>query len=322
MEQLVNKKMSSKPYYKITLGLSSVFLILSACNSGNTPGNQTLEKTPEPKTPVSITRISNAPLSDYIELNATATFQQKGIIKASSNGYLQTVNVKKGDYVKGGQTLFTVITKEARSIGNAINSLDPSFRFTGLTRITANTAGFAGEVTHQKGDYVQEGEQLAVITNLNSFVFLMDLPYELTGVIKNQKALEVTLPDGQKLVGKLGSAMPLVDSVSQTQRVIIQVNTQQLIPEGLIAKVKLIRSESLNPIALPKESILANETQDEFWVMKLINDTTAVKINIQKGLETGSYVEIKSPLFKPNDRFILTGNYGLPDTAKIIINYK
>ncbi|ETZ23392.1 hypothetical protein N824_18185 [Pedobacter sp. V48] len=314
--------MSSKPYYKATLGLASIFLILGACNSGTTPGNRALEKTPEPKTPVSVTRISNVPLSDYIELNATATFQQKGIIKASSNGYVQAVNVKKGDYVKGGQTLFTVITKEARSIGNAINNLDPSFKFTGLTRITANTAGFAGEVSHQKGDYVQEGEQLAVITNLNSFVFLMDLPYELTGIIKNQKTLEVTLPDGQKLAGKLGPAIPLVDSISQTQRVIIQVKTQRLIPEGLIAKVKLIRSESPNPIALPKESILANETQDEFWVMKLINDTVAVKITIQKGIETGNYIEIKSPLFKPDERFVLTGNYGLPDTAKIIINHK
>ncbi|WP_337715361.1 efflux RND transporter periplasmic adaptor subunit [Pedobacter panaciterrae] len=322
MEQLVNKKMSSKPYYTVTLGLASICLILSACNSSATLDNRELDKTPDPKTPVSVTQISHAPLSDYIELNATATFQQKGIIKASSNGYLQTVNVKKGDYVKGGQPLFTVITKEARSIGNAINSLDPSFKFTGLTRITANTAGFVGEVSHQKGDYVQEGEQLAVITNLNSFVFLMDLPYELTGIIKNQKALQVTLPDGQKLAGKMGRSLPLVDSASQTQRVIIQVKTQQLIPEGLIAKVKLVRSESLNPIALPKESILTNETQDEFWVMKLMNDTTAVKVNIQKGLETGSYVEIKSPLFKPNDRFILTGNYGLPDTAKIMINHK
>jgi len=313
---------SKQPYYKVILGLATICLILTACGSGSSSDNQLEESTSGPKTPVSITRISNAPLSDYIELNATATFQQKGIIKASSNGYLQTVNVKKGDYVKGGQTLFTVITKEARSIGNAINSLDPSFKFTGLTRITASTAGFAGEVSHQKGDYVQEGEQLAVITNLNSFVFLMDLPYELTGIIKKQKALEVTLPDGEKLIGKIGSAMPLVDSASQTQRIIIQVKTQKLIPEGLIAKVKLIRSASLNPIALPRESVLANETQDEFWVMKLINDTTAIKVNIQKGLETGSYIEIKSPLFKPADRFILTGNYGLPDTAKIMINHK
>lgn len=312
--------MSSKQsYYKLCL--ASVCLVMSACDSAPTSNNQG-EAIPEPKTPVSITQISNTPLSDYVELNATAAFQQKGIIKASSNGYLQTVNVKKGDYVKTGQTLFAVITKEARSIGNAINNLDPSFKFTGLTHITANTAGFAGEVSHQKGDYVQEGEQLAVITNLNSFVFLMDLPYELSAIVKNQKALEITLPDGQKLIGKVGSVMPMVDSASQTQRIIIQVKTQQLIPEGLIARVKLVKSESLNPIALAKESVLANETQDEFWVMKLINDSTAVKVNIQKGLETAGYVEIKSPLFKPTDRFILTGNYGLPDTAEIIINHK
>jgi uncharacterized NAD(P)/FAD-binding protein YdhS len=64
---------------------------------------------------------------------------------------------------------------------------------------------------------------------------------------------------------------------------------------------------------------LANETQTDFWVMKLINDTTAIKVPVQKGIETKNQVEILSPKFGPADKIVVTGNYGLADTAKVKI---
>jgi hypothetical protein len=53
--------------------------------------------------------------------------------------------------------------------------------------------------------------------------------------------------------------------------------------------------------------------------MKVINDSTAVKIPVTKGIENEKEVEILEPKFVPTDRILLTGNYGLPDTASIII---
>ncbi len=70
---------------------------------------------------------------------------------------------------------------------------------------------------------------------------------------------------------------------------------------------------------LPKAAVLANEEQSEFWVMKLINDSTAIKVPICKGIETSEKVEILKPSFYKTDRILLSGNYGLPDTARVII---
>jgi hypothetical protein len=53
--------------------------------------------------------------------------------------------------------------------------------------------------------------------------------------------------------------------------------------------------------------------------MKLINPTTAIKVPITKGIEVGDRVEILSPKFSPQDKIVATGNYGLPDTAKVKI---
>jgi multidrug efflux pump subunit AcrA (membrane-fusion protein) len=113
--------------------------------------------------------------------------------------------------------------------------------------------------------------------------------------------------------------MPSVDTVAQTQGVVIKINSEQQIPENLVAKARIIKSEKSNTASLPKSALLANETQTEFWVMKLINPTTAVKISVTKGIESGDKVEILSPKFSAQDKIVVSGNYGLADTAKVKI---
>ncbi|MBC7400292.1 MAG: RND transporter, partial [Mucilaginibacter sp.] len=91
------------------------------------------------------------------------------------------------------------------------------------------------------------------------------------------------------------------------------------IPENLIAKARIVKSLKPNTQSLPKSAVLANETQTEFWVMKMINANTAVKTPVKKGIETANSIEILSPKFTAQDKIITTGNYGLADTAKVKI---
>jgi multidrug efflux pump subunit AcrA (membrane-fusion protein) len=164
---------------------------------------------------------------------------------------------------------------------------------------------------------VQDGEQLAVISDRNSFVFLLDLPYELRPVVLRQKRVELLLPDGTTLNGVVGPVMPTVDSASQTQNVVIRVNNSQAIPENLIAKVRIVKTAKASTQSLPKAALLTDETESDFWVMKLIDSATAVKVPVKKGIETRDRVEILEPVFSPGDKILVTGNYGLPDTAKV-----
>jgi multidrug efflux pump subunit AcrA (membrane-fusion protein) len=269
------------------------------------------------RTPVTITTVSNTALNDSIELNAVSAFLQKSYVKANANGYLQSADVYPGKYVEIGQPLFTLKTKEAQSIGNAIEKLDSSLQFSGVNTIRANQHGFITQLNHQSGDYVQDGEQLAVISDRNSFVFLLNLPYELRREVLNKRAVALVLPDGTRLNGAIGAFMPTVDSASQTQNVVIRINTSTAIPENLIAKVRILRTARPSAQSLPKSALLTDDTESDFWVMKLIDSTTAVKIPVKKGIETADRVEVLSPVFSPQDRILITGNYGLPDTAKV-----
>ena len=293
---------------------ATAILALSGCSADPSTNS---EPSPELGIPVTITNISVGSLAESVELNATSVFQLKTFIKANATGYLQSVNAQLGNYINKGQQVFIIKTKEADALGNTINALDSSFRFSGLVHIKSPGSGYVTTLNYRTGDYVQDGEQLAIISDRNSFVFLLDLPYEFKPFLKNNKNIQLKLPDGTQLNGYVASMMPTVDFVSQTQGIVIKINSNQQIPEGLIAKVVLVKESKSNTISLPKEAVLTDEVQKEFWVMKLIDSVTAVKVPVQKGIENGSNVEILSPVFSANDKIILTGNYGLTDTAKV-----
>ncbi len=278
----------------------------------------TTEEETEIITPVTVTSINTDPMAEYIELNATSAFLQKAYVKASANGYIRSVNIQVNKMVSGSQTAFVLKTKEAQSIGNTINLLDTSFKFSGIINIKAGTTGYISELNHQAGDYVQEGEQLAVISDIRSFVFILNLPYELRPYVINKEYVELLLPDGKSLIGHISSATPVVDSASQTQNIILTVNDKTL-PINLIAKVRIQKNAKSSAVSLPRQSVLSDETQTSFWVMKVADSTTAIKIPITKGMEINDRIEILAPPFSSLDKFLLTGNYGLADTAKIKI---
>lgn len=305
--------------YKIYIIFIAASLItVTACKSKKAA----TDEDPAPvaaQTPVTVTEITTSPLTDYIDLNATSAFLQKTFIKASANGYLRSVNLHLGQRVGRGQPAFMLQTKEAAALGSTINQLNPSFHFSGNIIIRVTASGIVQELNHQVGDYVQDGEQLAVLSDANSFGFILNLPYELKRYVTTGQALQVLLPDGTKLNGTVSSAIPSVDSVAQTQGMMIRVASGTPIPQNLIAKVRIVKSLRNNAISLPKAAVLADEAQENFWVMKMIDSVTAVKVPVIKGLEAGDRVEIIRPQLGPHDKIILTGNYGLPDTAKVKI---
>jgi multidrug efflux pump subunit AcrA (membrane-fusion protein) len=302
----------------LILGFFSFVIIFSGCKSKSSSTDEA--DVVESRTPVTVTSVSYLPLEESIELNATSTYLQKNFVKSNLNGYVQKAFVRFGDHVNRGQTLFVLKTKEATAIGNSVNQLNPDFKFSGVNVIKADVSGYVTEVNHQAGDYVQDGEQLAAINDSKSFVFVMNLPYEYRQYIAVGKKLELTLPDNERLMGTVKSSLPMMDSVSQTQSVSLSVTSPHSIPVNLVAKVKIVKSAKSAAATIEKKAVLSDESLSNFWVMKLINDSTAVKVPVKTGIETSEKVEILSPEFSLKDKILLNGNYGLADTAKVIIS--
>jgi len=301
-----------KRFWLLTLAA----LAFAACRNDNVANDAEATAT---RTPVTVTNASTGAMSEGTTFNATSRFMLKTVVKAPTNGYLIAVNATVGQRIARGAAMFAMQTKEAQSLGNVINKLDSSLRFQGTIRIPAPASGYVTQLGHQVGDYVQDGEPLSTVADKGSFVFLLHLPYELKPLIASNKSVTLRLPDGSELQGTLGNEMPAVDSLSQALSVPIHVANATDLPENLVAKVMLNRQAKALAVTLPKAAVLTNEAQSEWWIMKLVNDSTAVKVPVQKGIETTDKVEIVSPTLSPGDRIVVTGNYGLPDTAGVII---
>lgn len=302
-----------KKYFAKLIYALFVCLLLGACKSA---ANDDAEEAPkEIRTPVTVTSVSYEPLHDSIVLNATSTFLQQNFVKSNLIGYIQKANIKYGDRVHRGQVLFVLKTKEAKAIGNAVNILDSNFNFSGVNLIRADASGYVVQINHQAGDYVQDGEQLAVINDSKSFVFVMNVPYQYKQYVPVGKRVQLTLPDGERLLATVKPSLPVVDSASQTEQVALEVNSSYPIPVNLVAKVNITKVSKPSAPTLDKRAVLSDEALNTFWVMKMINDSTAVKVPVKTGIESGNKIEILSPQFSPKDTILLTGNYGLSDTA-------
>ncbi|MDP4278885.1 MAG: efflux RND transporter periplasmic adaptor subunit, partial [Bacteroidota bacterium] len=174
-------------------------------------------------TPVTVTQIQTGRMDEVIELNATSVFQVKTYIKSSVNGYIQTVNAQLGARIGKGNRLFVIRSKEAENLANTVNRLDTAFHFKGLTSIKAPCNGYITELAYRQGDYVQDGETLAAVSDASSLVFMLELPYDLKPYLLNNKTVSLMLPDHTMIKGRLAAPMPFVDPVSQTQRYIIKI---------------------------------------------------------------------------------------------------
>ena len=303
-------------YYKIIFSSIAISSII-ACK------NNIKEEAAEPSvvtgTPITLTSPVLGNMREEVELNAVSAFLLKTNVKSNTNGYLQIVNASLGKLVHKGDDLFVIKTKEASVLENSTHNMDSSLHFKGVIHVKAPGTGYITQINYQAGDYVQDGEVIATITDTKSFVFLLDLPYELKPLLSSNKQIQLKLPDASILNGTIESPLPTVDPVAQTQRYIIRVNNSQNIPENLIAKVSIVKQAKSNTISVAKEAVLSNEIQTEFWIMKLLDSNTAVRVDIKKGIENNKSVEVLDPKLSVNDKIILTGHYGLSDTAKVVI---
>jgi len=292
-----------------------VLINLIGCN--NSSPTKT-EETPKVSTPVTVTSIENTAISESISFNAVSQYQRKNMVKSTINGYIEKSFVNQGDIVQAGKPLYSIKTKEGEALSKYA-AKDSSFKFTGKLTIVAPVTGIVVEATKQTNDYVSDGEQLCIISAQSSFVFLLNVPYEQSKYATPGRNCSILLPDSTVLNGTISGKLSIVDPVSQTQSYVVKPVTSTILPENLSVLVRISKSSKENTQVIDKLCVLSDETMENFWVMKLINDTTAVKVAIKTGMVSGDKIEIVSPAFTQSDRLINTGNYGLADTAFVNI---
>jgi hypothetical protein len=254
-------------------------------------------------------------MTEYLNLNASTMFLSQEIVRATFSGYIIKTGKNLGDHVNKGELLFSIKTKEA----SAADSIDLGAQFSGVVNVYARTNGVLSELSYQTGDYITESDRLALIVDPSSLRIMLNVPFQYSRNVNVADIFPIKLPDNKEFYARVIKKIPSIDAANQTQSFVLEPRAPINIPANLNIIVRVPLQSVADAVALPKSAVVTNETESEFWVMKIINDTTAVKLEIKKGIETDSLIQIKFPVLIMSDRFITEGAYGLPDTVKVLI---
>lgn len=288
--------------------------LITAC--GDTAINT--EKDIVPKTPVTVVSITNGSIDDELSFLGTSFYMQRNLVVSSIPAFITQVNIKLGDKVNKGQILYILQSKESRALSSS--SIDPSLKNFGIVQVTASASGIITTLDKQQpGDYVLEGTQLCTIAESNDLVFQVNVPFEYTNRTKIGNKCTVILPDNSKYNAVFTKALTAMNVTAQTQTILASCKENLFLPENMIVKVLVNNTSNVKNQILPKSCVLSDEMMNNFWVMKLINDSTAIKVPVTIGNKNSEKIEVLSPIFDSKDRIISTGNYGLEDHSSVEI---
>lgn len=292
-------------------------LLISACGNGQT--SDTPEETPPPKTLVDTTAVTVQDIRQEERFPATTFYPENNKLAAPIAGYLLRSPKEVGEKVVNGQTLFTLETREHRAINSDAELRKSDLAKMGVVSVHAPAGGVILSLDQRQGEFVAEGATLCTIALSDKIGFRLSVPYEFNQFVKIGTNCTIELPDKTRIPGRITENLNTATITSQTQTFLVKPLKPVALPEGLNVSIIVQTEGSAKATVLPKSAILSNETMDEFWVMKLLDDSTAVKVPVTLGLTAGETVQVKSPVFSAEDRILTEGNYGLEDTALVKI---
>jgi multidrug efflux pump subunit AcrA (membrane-fusion protein) len=270
------------------------------------------------KIKVQTTNLEYGYLPDNIELSGKTIYLNKSNLIAPISGYISKVNAQQGDVVRKGDVLFEIKTPEAYLTKNKGSLLSNDYG-TIEVRATVNGRITILSVTN-KDVFVDKGSVMCILMPSQDLKVQVNIPFEYNKWAKIGNDCKIILPDSTQINGHLSKYLPQIDPSSQTVQILASVTTQRFLPENMIVKVLLDKSTKHNAQIINKNCLQTDALMKSFWLMKLINDSTAVPVYVTIGNQNHNKVEILSPIFKPNDVFISEGVYGLSDTVLIDAN--
>ena len=273
---------------------------------------ETKEAEQTPVVTVKASPVKFGAIDNKLSFNGKTIYLKKNLVVSPLSGYILKMFVKFGDTVKKGKLLFEIQTKENKALessndGNIgiIRILSPSYGVISTLNITAT------------GAYALEGAALCTIAESNDVMVQLNLPFEFNSLVKKGTQVTLILDENTKFKGTVYHILPTVDEANQTQQILIKPHTNKQLPENLNLAVEILKSRHSNSCLIPRNAVMTNETQTQFWVMKIVDNKLAVKVPVSKGIENDEVIEVLSSGLRNADQVITEGAYGLNDRSKV-----
>jgi len=290
--------------------ITSCILVLLITSCSKKEAEQAEQK---PIVSVRTASVKLGEIDSKLTFNGKTVYLKKNMVSSPISGYVRLIAVKFGDYVKKGQLLFEIQTKENKALENS------NVGNAGLIKVFAPAQGVVNTLnTTENGAYVVEGATLCTVAENQEVLVQLNLPFEFNSLVKTGETCTLVLGEDTRFSGTIYQILPTVDDANQTQQVLIKPHYTKPLPENLNLEVELLKARHSKSYLIPRNALMTNETQTEFWVMKVVNNM-AIKVPVQKGIENNETVEVLNSGLTTTDLVISEGAYGLNDSSAVKI---
>lgn len=301
------------------MGKTNVYILLfcglmffSACKKETAP-----KKSHKP-IGVQVSKVTQEDFKTYQIFNGVTRYQKQENIKSKVTGYVSYLPYEKGDRLKKGQVFATVRTKEQDALREASKIDSTLAKFSKPLVIHANANGILTAVNVNPNDYVSEGEVMATLAQTSTLIVQVNIPFEFSQKIHVGTVCQLLLPNRPILEAKITSTLPQIDPSTQTQGFLIALPQTEL-PTNLNLRVKILSKETKNALVIPAKALQTNALLTKYWVMRIKEDTLALKTPLKLIKQNDSLVQIDSTQLKIGDRIITEGAYQMPDSTAVKI---
>jgi multidrug efflux pump subunit AcrA (membrane-fusion protein) len=288
-----------------------VFILALSCK--NKTDNSIGKKAP---ISVQVAEVQQNDIKEYLTFNGITQFQQKENIRSNVTGYVSWTKYKIGDHIQTGQTFATVRTKEQDALKEAVKIDSTLSKFVKPQSIQSNATGVITILNVTTNDYLAEGDILATVVQPKSLVVQVNVPYEYEDYVSIGSSCEIVLQNEKSISAKITGTLPTIDPVAQSQSFLIALPNEDL-PENLNVQVRMVYREDTKAMTVPKSALQTNELLTEYWVLKLTNDSVAIKHSVTPKLKNDSLVQIESNKLHIGDKVITIGGYQMQDSTII-----
>lgn len=284
---------------------------------------------------VRATQVAYKSLNEAYTNNGVFAPKQEVMISAEVPGKVENVFVKEGDKVAAGQVL-AVVKSDKQDVGvssaqavynNAlaeVERFESAYASGGVTkqqldqvklqlvnaqnnlknaRISANDvnirASFAGIVNKkmvEPGLYVNPGQQLFEIVNVNTLKLKVNVDEKNVASIKKGQEVLVTsavVPD-QTFTGVVTFIAPKADaSLNFPVELEVKDNRDNMLKAGMYGNAQFGYNQTVNVLVVPRSAFVGNVSSNQVFVIK---DGKAISTKVVSGRNFGDYVEIISGL--------------------------
>ena len=256
--------------------ITSCILVLLITSCSKKEAEQAEQK---PIVSVRAASVKLGEIESKLTFNGKTVYLKKNMVSSPISGYVRLIAVKFGDYVKKGELLFEIQTKENKALENS------NVGNAGLIKVFAPAQGVVNTLnTTENGAYVVEGATLCTVAENQEVLVQLNLPFEFNSLVKTGETCTLVLGEDTRFSGTIYQILPTVDDANQTQQVLIKPHYNKPLPENLNLEVELLKVRHSKSYLIPRNALMTNETQTEFWVMKVVNNI-AIKVPVKKGIE-------------------------------------